>query len=444
MGPTVSIIVPVYRVAETLGRCVDSILHQEFKDLELLLVDDGSTDGSAALCDAYARQDDRVRVFHQQNQGVSAARNLGLQYAQGEYLQFADSDDWLAPDATKRLVSAAQENRCDLVIGDFYRVIGNRVAQKGDIQDSAVLTRQEYAAYMMENPADFYYGVLWNKLYRRDIVEQYHLRMNTDLTWCEDFLFNLEYIAHAERFYALQIPIYYYVRTRGSLASQSLSISKTVKMKLFLFEYYHQFYKSVLDEETYEKCRGKVYRFLFDAAQDGQVPPPMMAGARRLGNERVTVEAELLSEKDGPVQDGYLERKLMEQCVELAAMKHGLTLREAGLLLCMIQENNISTQRELEDFSNLPRRELNQTLKKLVNRGLIWMDTERAADPGDRRLHIEFSPEAEPILEDLERAQIEYEQIRYNGLTMEEQETWQKLAEKIRRNMKEGVQLTVL
>lgn len=242
MGPTVSIIVPVYRAAETLGRCVDSILHQEFKDLELLLVDDGSTDGSAALCDAYARQDDRVRVFHQQNQGVSAARNLGLQYAQGEYLQFADSDDWLAPDATKRLVSAAQENRCDLVIGDFYRVIGNRVAQKGDIQDSAVLTRQEYAAYMMENPADFYYGVLWNKLYRRDIVEQYHLRMNTDLTWCEDFLFNLEYIAHAERFYALQIPIYYYVRTRGSLASQSLSISKTVKMKLFLFEYYHQFY----------------------------------------------------------------------------------------------------------------------------------------------------------------------------------------------------------
>ena len=164
MQPTVSIIVPVYNAEKTLERCVDSILNQTYQDFELLLVDDGSPDGSGALCDAYARQDSRVRVFHQENAGVSAARNLALDHAAGEYLQFLDSDDWITPDATSSLVRAAREHQCDLVIADFYRVCGDRVSRKGDIDDPVVLTQEEYAAHMMENPADFYYGVLWNKL----------------------------------------------------------------------------------------------------------------------------------------------------------------------------------------------------------------------------------------------------------------------------------------
>ena len=105
----------------------------------------------------------------------------------------------------------------------------------------------------MKNPADFYYGVIWNKLYRRDIVEKYNLRMNTELSWCEDFLFNLEYILHAETFYALKAPIYYYVKTKGSLVSQSATIVNSVRMKLTVFEYYNRFYKHVLDEKEYEK-----------------------------------------------------------------------------------------------------------------------------------------------------------------------------------------------
>ncbi|MEI3218590.1 MAG: hypothetical protein V8S08_01860 [Lachnoclostridium sp.] len=95
---------------------------------------------------------------------------------------------------------------------------------------------------MIENPADFYYGVLWNKLFRRDIVEEYHLRMDSEISWCEDFMFNLEYIRHADVFFALQVPIYYYVKTKGSLASQGASVTKTIKMKLMVFEYYNNFY----------------------------------------------------------------------------------------------------------------------------------------------------------------------------------------------------------
>ena len=160
MHPIVSIIVPVYNAEKTLARCVDSILNQTYQDYELLLVNDGSTDSSGGLCDSYAARDQRVRVFHKENAGVSNARNLALTQARGTYLQFLDSDDWITPEATLSLVRAAEDHQCDLIISDFYRVVGERVSHKGDIDEDSVLTREEYAAHMMENPADFYYGVL--------------------------------------------------------------------------------------------------------------------------------------------------------------------------------------------------------------------------------------------------------------------------------------------
>lgn len=126
------------------------------------------------------------------------------------------------------------------------------------------------------NPADFYYGVIWNKLYCRDIIEKHELRMNVQINWCEDFMFNLEYIRYAERFIALKVPIYYYVKTKGSLVSQSVTISNTVKMKLEIFEYYNNFYKHTFDEAYYEKNRLRIYHFLIDSAKDGFVMPSIL------------------------------------------------------------------------------------------------------------------------------------------------------------------------
>ena len=104
MNPTVSIIVPVYNAKNYLQRCIDSILHQEYTDYELFLVDDGSTDGSGDICDAYAAADARITVIHKENTGVSDSRNLAISQARGTYLQFLDSDDWITPDATKLFV----------------------------------------------------------------------------------------------------------------------------------------------------------------------------------------------------------------------------------------------------------------------------------------------------------------------------------------------------
>ena len=429
MNPTVSIIVPVYNAENTLSRCVDSILHQEYTDFELLLVDDGSLDSSGAICDRYASLDSRVHVIHKENSGVSDSRNMALDHARGTYLQFLDSDDWITPNATDLLVQTAEYYHCDMVISDFYRVIGERVSHKGDIEDDCVLTQEEFATHMMENPADFYYGVLWNKLFRRDIVEKYHLRMNPDISWCEDFMFNLKYIRHADVFYALQVPIYYYVKTKGSLASQGMNITKTIKMKLMVFEYYNNFYKHVLDEEDYEKNRLQVYHFLIDAAKDGAVPPSIMPNSQKLGEERSRIsEAALCGE--GFLMDEYRNRKLLDYYLEPVAHKNDLTLDETRLLLFLNQPHQSSNRRELADFVNITTRNLNMLLQKLTSKGFIKIENKRS----QKQLNILFLPAATPILNELAAVQNNYDQARFTDFTDEELIQYAHFTEKIKQN----------
>ena len=433
MNPSVSIIVPVYNAEACLRRCVESVLNQEYADFELLLADDGSRDGSGRICDEYAAADSRVRVFHKENSGVSDSRNLCLDQARGRYLQFLDADDWITANATKLLVQAMEEHLCDLVISDFYRVVGERVSPKGDIDEVQVLSREEYAAHMMENPANYYYGVLWNKLYRREIVEQHHLRMDPAISWCEDFMFNLEYIRRAETFFALQVPVYYYVKTKGSLCTQGISISKTIQMKLTVFEYYNQFYKTVLDEEEYEKQRLKIYRFLIDAAEDGTVPPV----SKRLGSERVRVSPDAL-EGQGFLFDTFRERKLLDYYLEPAAQKNDLSLPEARLLL-YLRQSGPAARKDLADFAGLPRGGLSMLLNRLEGKGLISV-TELRGAKGKRgresRLEITFPPSANAVLEDVATIWEDFTSARLSGFSPEERELYERFAGRVQENIR--------
>ena len=118
--PFVSLIIPVYNAEKYLRRCLTSAMEQTFKDMEILVVNDGSTDESLAICQEYAQMDPRFHIINKENTGVSDSRNRAIQIAKGDYLQFMDSDDWLTPDATETFVYAAQKFNCDLVIADFY------------------------------------------------------------------------------------------------------------------------------------------------------------------------------------------------------------------------------------------------------------------------------------------------------------------------------------
>ena len=430
MNPTVSIIVPVYNAEATISRCIESIINQEYRDFELLLIDDGSTDSSGTICDRYAAEDSRIRLIHKENTGVSETRNMALDLACGTYLQFLDSDDWITPNATRLFVEEAERYHCDMVISDFYRVVGKRVAHKGDIDDDCVLTQEEFSAHMLQNPADFYYGVLWNKLYRRDIVEKYHLRMNPEISWCEDFMFNLEYIRHAEVFYALQVPVYYYVKTKGSLASQGMSISKTIKMKLMVFEYYNNFYKHVLDEEDYEKNRLQVYRFLVDAAGDGAVPPSFFSGSKKLGEERNNVSQEVVA-GEGILMDDYRDRKLLDYYLEPIAQKNNLTLGEVRLLLCLSQLRHIGTRKEIADFAGITVRSLSLLLQRLSLKNMLKYEENRTT----KELKITFLPLASPIQNEIAAAQSNFEQAKYAGFTEDELIQYATLTEKIKNNI---------
>lgn len=459
MRPMVSIIVPIYNAEQYLRRCVDSILNQEYTDFELLLVNDGSTDASGDICEEYRDQDPRVIVIQKENTGVSDSRNRALDRARGKYLQFLDSDDWITPDATRLFVRAAEEYGCDMVISDFYRVVGERLSPKGDIEEEGVLTREEFAAHMMENPADFYYGVLWNKLYRRDIVEEHNLRMDTDISWCEDFMFNLEYIRYAKVFYALHAPIYYYVKRKGSLASQGINISKTVKMKLNVFEYYNNFYKHVLEEEDYEKNRLQVYRFFIDAAGDGTVPPSILPGSKKLGDERVFVNTEIL-QAGGPAGDAYRKRKLLEHYLEPVALKGDLKVMDVRLLLCLCEKHEWDSRRELADFAGISRTNLTSGLQRLTMKGFLKVEEVKEPKPSKKdkttgknklktaemaetkrkerggRIAATILPAADAIMKELKMAQRDYDAARFAGFTEEELIKYADLSEKIKENTK--------
>ena len=425
MNPMVSVIVPVYNAQASIRRCVESVLNQGYTDFELLLVNDGSTDISGDICEEYARKDGRIRVIHKENTGVSDSRNRGLKEARGQFIQFLDSDDWITPDATTLMVRSALESGCDMVITDFYRVIGDRVSHKGDIEQDGPMTLELFAGFMMENPADFYYGVLWNKLFRRDIIETYQLSMDKAISWCEDFMFNLEYLRHTQTIYALRVPVYYYVKTKGSLVSQGISLTKTIKMKRMVFEYYHDFYKSVLTEEDYEKNRLSVYRFLVDAAGDGMIPISIFPGSRKLGEERSSVSHEALDE-DGALMDAYRDRKLMEHYLDPVAIKYSLTLAELNLLTYLNLNPQINTLKELADITNMSRSRLALALQKLTMKELIKMEDQTNAI---------LLPAAQPVLEDLGTVQKDYDTARYAGFSEEEMIQYAYFSNRIKENI---------
>ena len=385
-GPTLSIIVPVYNAnreatptrraggpAQTniLRRCIESILNQTLEDFELLLCDDGSTDGSGEICDEYAARDCRVRVLHKDNSGVSDTRNYALARAQGTFVQFVDADDWLVPEASSLLVGRALDQKADLVIADYYRVVGEYVSHKGDIETTGVLTREEYAAWMMKNPADFYYGVLWNKLYRLGIIRDHELSMDPSISWCEDFLFNLEYVLYCERIAALGVPIYYYVKTEGSLVERSVSLSSVVRTKLTLIEYYNAFYRLVYDDAQYRRSRPDILRFLVDGASDGNVRR-FAPGTRLLGQERVPVYASPALGEDLYARH-YYGGKLLLRSMERSARETGLELTDVQALAYIGRagELRVLARREAADIAGLSLHQLQAACDRLQRRKLL-------------------------------------------------------------------------
>lgn len=240
-SPKISIIVPVYKAEKYLPRCIDSILSQDFTDFEVLLIDDGSPDTSGKICDEYAVKDNRIRVFHKENSGVSFARNLGLDYARGEWISFIDADDFLSQ--------------------GFFDIQGNEEADV--IQKSYIIVQEESGkqetrnviAGSFNNKEDFYRyfvrkrtNALWDKIIRRNLIGD--TRFNVNVHIGEDFLFFLSLFKKIKHYDFNERGNYYYLIRSGS-AMQKINKNHSERGKIMIENINN--IRAILNDKSEEK-----------------------------------------------------------------------------------------------------------------------------------------------------------------------------------------------
>ena len=215
--PVVSVVIPVYNGEKVIEACVRSVLMQDVDGMELIIVDDGSTDGTWALLEKFAAADERIRPVHQENGGVSCARNTALQHCRGEYIRFVDADDVLPPGSMKTLLEKARSNGSDLVIAGYNEVVGPMRTARCLRKCEDTMPCNDVLPHLNVWANSFYYGVLWNKLFRREIIEKNQVRFISGLNWGEDFAFVCRYLAGVEKVSFTQALVYDYQRNVGGM-----------------------------------------------------------------------------------------------------------------------------------------------------------------------------------------------------------------------------------
>lgn len=222
-APLLTIIIPAYNAAASVGRIVSSIVAQEFRDFELIVVDDGSTDNTINVLRGLKKNDPRIIIRSQKNGGPSSARNTGLEKARGQYVMFFDADDDIDPQMLKKMVSEAQTHKSDLVVcgwridlqtqNDLIKNYKQVSPPSQHIEGSQAVIKP-YVLRSIGRSGQLYN--LWNKLFRRDIIQKAGLRFREDLRFGEDLVFTFHYLRHASRLQLIPTPLYHYVSGSSS------------------------------------------------------------------------------------------------------------------------------------------------------------------------------------------------------------------------------------
>lgn len=223
----ISIIIPVYNAKEYLADCIEGILAQSFTDFELILVDDGSTDGSHRICDDYQKKDSRVIAIHKGNGGSANARNIGLQVSQGQYIAYVDADDWIEPDMYERMYQKLMEQDVDIVMCGRYEDVGDisKRVYHGIPEGRYGKEEMLRAVYpQMISKGDFFeYGILpviWDKLFRRECLERFQLAVDERIVMGEDAACVYPCLLNADSIYVMQECLYHYRQSTTSIIKQ--------------------------------------------------------------------------------------------------------------------------------------------------------------------------------------------------------------------------------
>lgn len=211
----VSVVVPVYNAEKYLEECLDSIMVQTLKDIEVICVNDGSTDRSGQILNEYAKKDSRIKVIHKENGGVVSARNTGVDIAEGKYIGFVDSDDWVEPEMYEKLYEIAEREDVDLVTSGYF-MEGNYTTTHLDIVEEGLYKGERYDSllnqviYILDQKAPGIRGMLWCKLYKRELFEKIRQEIPESLTFSEDKMCIIRYALECESAYVCKQPFYHY------------------------------------------------------------------------------------------------------------------------------------------------------------------------------------------------------------------------------------------
>ena len=270
----VSIIIPVYNLEKFIEKCVDSIVNQTLKEIEIILVDDGSTDQSGAICDNYVKKDDRIKVVHQKNMGLSGARNTGIKESTGKWFMIVDGDDWLESNAVEELYNNAEKNNSDIFISSFYDNYPEKQVKDSffNINELHFQTEEE-KLYLQENcisrnkytnmNCKTNLGVTWARIYRKQFIVDNNLEFILGLKRTQDAIFNLYAFEYANKVDYLDIPVHHY-RIWGNSASRKYSKDFHVtanELSQHIIEFMKKFHK---EERLKKAYYSKVFKLLIE------------------------------------------------------------------------------------------------------------------------------------------------------------------------------------
>lgn len=220
----ISVIVPVYNMEQYLERCINSIVDQTYRNLEIILVDDGSTDRSPRMCDEYAAKDGRIKVVHKVNGGLSDARNAGLQVATGTYIGYVDSDDWIEPQMYQRMYEACIEHQAQVAVCRYAKIYRDHVDREGKGQVTVFDREGILKAYLADQPEYVVYNSVWSKLFAREVVEGVLFPVGKN---SEDIMYTTKAFCKLEKAVYIDECLYDYVLDReGSI----MNVNRTQRM----------------------------------------------------------------------------------------------------------------------------------------------------------------------------------------------------------------------
>lgn len=251
MADLISIIVPVYNVEKYLDQCIESIINQTYKELEIFLIEDGSPDNCGAICDSWAKKDDRIKVFHVDNGGSARARNIGLLHAKGKYVGFVDADDFLMPSMYEILYKLAINSSAEITECGYYKVTSDVMHNSLNNLEGKTIRTFNTAEALLENVRDtVVQQVVWNKLYLKRIIGNTFF---TEGKYIDDEFWTYKIIGSAKKIVSTTEKLYCYRQQEASMMHQSFSLRRmdALEAKLQRLKYLEQRFPSIVSEAKY-------------------------------------------------------------------------------------------------------------------------------------------------------------------------------------------------